>query len=174
MPNDFSVIHILKSRSGVEYPSIEGRTFCSKYDPEKEASDWWAGIKGHMDSQFPVVVLGLGAGFHLSVILADSNAPKSVYAIDFREELVNHWKVQNVDRASKVVFLNAHSDLSFIASAFPQVVFFRPAFSGLEAEFEEIHRKLIGENIKQSLASIRNDDYSHQAKMLRLLGEFIK
>lgn len=127
-----SKIQIQKLENGVEVPTFDGIYLCSRRNPLKEAEAWVLANKKALDSNDPVIILGLGAGFHLQIL---KNRPNT-YVLELRSELASAWNQYNW-----------HYPVQFVtAEPFPAAITldFRPAWAGLEKEYEALSRKLRG------------------------------
>lgn len=122
--------------NGKTLPSIDGRFFCSRRDPEREALSWLKANEGLFSLSSNVVILGLGAGFHVQ------NFPgvKQLTVVELRSQLVDRWKWQVSRSDIQVVSALESSDEAVVLE-------FRPAWSGLEAEYVNLSRRLRGADL---------------------------
>lgn len=127
-------------------PTRNGLRLCSHKDPQGEARKWLESLC--LQSNHFYVVLGVGAGFHLTE-LAEQVPPTNFLAFDFDVTLDFsqaakpwHSRVQVLDRNSD--FQDALKTVPFMDSKVIQIVPFRPARNGAEAEFERLHLMLRG------------------------------
>ena len=67
MPADTKVSSV--SVNGLMVPAIDGKPMCSSRDPEREATQWLLSIGHLIQPTSTVLILGLGAGFHVSAFL---------------------------------------------------------------------------------------------------------
>jgi hypothetical protein len=123
----------LKIENGLKLPSIEGRFFCSRRDPKREAQSWLEAHQRKIKSNQPLIILGLGAGFHIDLLQSEIQNP--IHVIELRPELVGCWKAQNPD--SHILICHQATGIPFGC-----LLEFRPAWSGLEAEYETLSREL--------------------------------
>ena len=131
-----SEMHFQKLVSGDSVPSIQGRIFCSSRDPQKEAQAWILHQKiSELDSQSSICLLGLGAGFHLNLLLEKTNRP-FFHVIEQHDLLIDMWQSQNPQFLSRVQFSK-----SFESPSCP-VLEFRPSWSGNEKFYHELSQKL--------------------------------
>ena len=131
-----SELHFQNLSSGDSVPSIQGRIFCSSRDPQKEAQSWILHQKiSEMYSHSSICLLGLGAGFHLNLLLEKTNRPM-IHVIEHHFQLIEKWQIQNPQYSSRVQFAKS------FGIQFPQVLEFRPAWSGNEKFYHELSQKL--------------------------------
>ena len=117
-------------------PAIEGRFFCSRRDPMREALSWQQAHERVLKSASRVVILGLGAGFHLQ------NWPftKDLTVVELRPQLIQLWSQLHPEAANGIRFRSGIDEISIDH----MVIEFRPAWNGLESRYEELSRALRG------------------------------
>lgn len=123
---------------GTVIPSIEGLIFCSARDPLKEARKWLESVRNSCRGQKEVVVLGLGAGFHVLALL---KMGLQVSVFEARKELIEGWPLKD-----SVSFIDQNQMTDAI------VLEFRPAWTGSEAMYLEASKRLRGVQV----GSLRN------------------
>ncbi len=118
----------------LKLPSIEGRLFCSRRNPEREAALWIENHRQVLKSAQAVLVLGLGAGFHLAAL------PKQlkIQVIELRPPLIARWQAMGASENLQII------DAADIEISETPVLEFRPAWSGLESQYEALSRNLRG------------------------------
>jgi hypothetical protein len=115
--------------NGVSIPSIAEYCFCSRRDPVREAELWLQRQK----ISGPVLVLGLGAGFHIQALPVELE----IHVIELRPALVERWQ-----RINKRLLKIHDPKIDFCG----EILEFRPAWSGLEIQYQEISNNLRGLN----------------------------
>lgn len=139
-----SKIEIIQVNEGVKVPTFEGRYFCSRKNPLKEAEVWISTHQKTLGSQDNIVILGLGAGFHIQLLQDRPNT----FVIELEEELVKAWKQYN-----------SHIQIPVQSQPFPvnaKILEFRPAWSGREAQYAELSknlRRVTASSLKQEAES---------------------
>jgi hypothetical protein len=144
--------------NGLMLPSIDGGFFCSRRDPVREASLWLKAQERFLSTASPIIILGLGAGFHLQLLPAHYKS--HVQVVELRPELIELWTSFNPD-----------SELRIISTA-PDVVGatvleFRPAWIGLEESYENLSRHLRGASRQSLQAQAENSDLWILAEALK-------
>lgn len=121
---------------GCAVPSIEGRFFCSRRDPMREALSWLQAHERLLKSASRVIVLGLGAGFHLE----NWKFTKDLTVVELRPQLIERWTRLRPQAAAPIRFRSELNE----AALDQTVIEFRPAWNGLESEYETLSRTLRG------------------------------
>lgn len=128
-----SKIELFQLENGLTVPTFEGLFFCSRRNPLSEADSWALANKKKIESDQKLIILGLGAGFHMQHL---KDRPET-YVIELREELIQAWEKYNPH--FKVHFIEGDGhDLQALPMDF------RPAWSGRELSYEKISRDLRG------------------------------
>lgn len=135
------------SRTQALTVSWQGRLLCSSRDPLAEAKGW-------VRSQFfkdstKVIVLGLGAGHHITA-LAEERLNQRIVVLDYHQTLIEKFLVPKNVEVINALSLGEEAMKSLVQEALP-VLGFRPAWSGLERDYEYLKRDLCG----QTPASLR-------------------
>lgn len=122
-------------------PTRNGLRLCSHKDPQGEARKWLKSLCIQSDHFY--VVLGVGAGFHLNE-LAEHVQLTNFLAFDF--DLTLDFSQAGKPWQSRVQILDRNSDFQEALKTVPlmdskviQIVPFRPAYNGAEADFERLH-----------------------------------
>ncbi len=123
----------LKTENGMRLPTLDGRFFCSRRDPKREAQSWLQSQRRLISENKTLVVLGLGAGFHIEALQAAVTNP--IHVIELRPELIGHWQIHNSESKIQV-------SPSIVPSENLQILEFRPAWNGLEVRYENLSREL--------------------------------
>jgi len=127
-----SKIEVQQLENGLKVPTFEGSYFCSRKNPLKEAETWVLANQSKLQSNPKVIILGLGAGFHVELL---KDRPET-YVIELREELIQAWKQYNSHL--QIHFLSPDSEIEGLA------IDFRPAWTGNEKHYENLSRKIRG------------------------------
>jgi hypothetical protein len=135
MPKPAELIEELIMPNGIKLPSIDGGFFCSRRDPVREALSWLKAQERFLSPSSSVVILGLGAGFHLQLL--PSSIHSQIQVIELRPELIERWKKLNPD--SKIPIVSTESEILGAT-----ILDFRPAWTGSEAAYENLSRNLRG------------------------------
>ncbi len=131
-----SELQFQKIASGDSVPLIQGRIFCSSRDPQKEAQAWLLHQKtSDFETQSSICLLGLGAGFHLDLLLEKTNL-SMIHVIELHAELIENWKCQNFHALSRVDFCQS------LEESTPLVLEFRPSWGGNEKFYHDLSQKL--------------------------------
>jgi hypothetical protein len=123
-------------------------SLCSTKDPIREANQWYENQKWDFRTD-AIVVLGIGAGFHLQVL--QEKAPSKIIAIDFDQELKNNAETF-LESSIELVIVNpnvdfkAHNRIQNLAISDSQFLAFRPSWQGSENEFSTLHSLLLGKD----------------------------
>lgn len=132
MPSENSLIRNIQIENGMVLPALEGRLFCSRRDPVKESEVWYQSNQRAIESAGPLVVLGLGAGFHLLQIDPD----RDVYVIELRPELIEIFERRDLPVKPRIHFVGSDFELE------ATVLEFRPAWMGIEEKYQALSRRL--------------------------------
>lgn len=153
-------------------PQRNGKFLCSSRDPIKEAKSWLHAYAQELALAETVVVIGCGAGFHLTELL--NQYPKMVIEVlELEENLYDTW------REGEARFQN-HQQIGLVsretASRQQLVLDFKPAWVGFEETYKEISSFLkeaeLGD-IKKICSGLAMDDQSTEAKIWRSLREMV-
>jgi hypothetical protein len=190
MPKE-SRLEIKTLANGVAIPSLDGVVFCASRDPISEAQKWFKAIERSCEQHEEIVVLGLGAGFHLLPLL---QLNKKIYVYEIQSQLVHAWPLKE-----KIQFIPEDFQTQAL------VLEFRPSWSGNEKKYTEISRRLRGNealglkrqaemkdlwilaqaletslipenleiSIKEIVGMIPIDNQSEEARMWRALRELV-
>ena len=79
------------SRDGLKVPIINGKGLCSRIDPILEANSWVKNNESIFSWADRIVVVGLGAGFHITR-LADIFRNKRIVVLEINQDLINHFQ----------------------------------------------------------------------------------
>lgn len=133
------------SRSGAVTVSWQGRLLCSSRDPLAEAQGWTRHQGFSVVDQ--VIVLGLGVGHHVQ-LLAEQRPQQQILVLDYHSQLIkkfnNENSLSNV-KTQDLHFCTGNELMSLIQQALP-VFAFRPAWSGLEQQYELLKKELSGQS----------------------------
>lgn len=161
---------------GVQVPSLDGRLFCSGRDPHREARAWFAIELPFLRGSSDVLVLGLGAGFHILEILQSDSCPDQLWVVEKQIELVDFWKKQNGQKAlhCQMQFLSSDTDLE--QRCFPEtpILEFRPAWAGQEDFYQNLSNILRGPSVKELASKLSGQDQTRPAKIWRALRELVQ
>jgi len=107
-----------------------------------------AEAKGWVRSQFfkdsaSVIVLGLGAGHHVTA-LAEERPQQSIVVLDYHETLISRFTAPKNVEIINALSISEEAMRSLVQKALP-VLGFRPAWSGLERDYEYLKRDLCGQ-----------------------------
>ncbi len=108
-------------------PSLNGRLFCSRRDPIREAVQWYQLNKEKIENADRITIIGLGAGFHLHLIPRD----KLVCYVELEPDLIDRFRRLYPDSQAFPL-----QSIEFLENS--EVLSFRPAQIGNE----EIYRPL--------------------------------
>jgi hypothetical protein len=134
MPKPAELVELIMP-NGIEVPSIKGHFVCSRRDPMREALSWLKAQERFLSPASPAIILGLGAGFHLQLL--PSSVHSQIQVIELRLELIERWKTRHPD--SKIQVLSTAPKILGAT-----VLEFRPAWTGLEDQYENLSRHLRG------------------------------
>jgi hypothetical protein len=123
-----SGLELIQLENGMIVPALEGRLFCSRRDPVKESEIWFRGQSKLISGAQNILILGLGAGFHLMHFETD----RKVFVLELRHELIELFQQRDLPDKPQVEFVTATTELE------ATVLEFRPAWQGLEKEYSEI------------------------------------
>jgi len=163
--------------SGLQVPSRDGRFLCSQRDPQREAQNWMDMHRQFCTFGDVIVVMGLGAGFHLDLLLKEFSTLR-VDVIELCPVLIESWTEKNPDAKDRVNFLSS-SDLSefeLVKQKMPVILDYRPAQWGLEGQYQRIFEFLLGGDvsIKNIAQDLSVNDQSLDAKTWRALEELVQ
>lgn len=136
---------------GVMLPTEDGLLLCSARYHEEAAS--WA--KNHETSEAEVVVVGLGAGFHIEALLA--RCPQlRITVVDCRPALKRFFENRSFngqERVEVVVIdsvdgLYQHEIMETIAEKQLLTFAFKPCFGSRQKLFSELFRGLTGRSLR--------------------------
>lgn len=130
--------------------SWQGRLLCSSRDPGAEATKW--AEQQSFKNEDTVLVLGLGAGHHLQALRVLRPTQKFI-VLDYHQALIEKFVVEALVDNCQLIHVSENSKdiVKAMVKASLPVLFFRQATSGLEKEYENLRKDLIGAN-QQSLA----------------------
>lgn len=168
-----SRIEWIKIEPEAVVPSIEGRLLCSARDPKREAQVWWQKTSVEVHSYSSVVVLGLGAGFHLNELLISAQHLSVVFVVEKEVEIVTAWQKKNPRFSSQVQFLPVGDELQMSPPKDVGILEFRPAWVGNEKFYTDISNSLRGSTIHQIVEALGPLDQSNEAKIWRALRELV-
>ena len=149
-----------------------GKFLCSSRDPIKEAKAWLQTYAHQLAKADTVVVIGCGAGFHLTELL--NTYPKIVVEIiELEVALFEQWKktdlrFQNQQQVGLVQFSTA--------SVCKLILEFKPSWVDYEKEYQSIADSLLDTklgDIKTICLNLTQDNQSAEAKIWRALREMI-
>lgn len=164
--------------SGAQIPSLDGRIFCSKRDPKKEAQVWYHSQIPFLKGANQILILGLGAGFHLQKILQSEFLPEQVIVVENHQELVDQWIKQNgtefADRVGKIQFVVGNAPLTEDQIQKSLTLEFRPAWFGNENFYQDLSNRLRKPSIKEVVSHLSIHDQSKHAKIWRALQELVR
>jgi hypothetical protein len=123
------------SVNGLVVPAVDGKPMCSSRDPEREAAQWLFSIENLIQPGSTVLVLGLGAGFHVRALLRKF-PNTSVEVLELNPEIAamhpqfaklictscDNWSEINTERI---------------------ILEFRPAWIGYESQYAQIQAELL-------------------------------
>jgi hypothetical protein len=127
----------LTVENDLKLPSIEGRLFCSRRNPEREAALWIENHRQVLKSARQVSVLGLGAGFHIVALPTHLE----IQVIELRPQLIARWQEMGWGQNLPNTRITLQVDAAKVEGP---ILEFRPAWSGLEAQYETMSRNLRG------------------------------
>jgi hypothetical protein len=138
MRADFNISeHLI---NGLNVPSLDGDLFCSSRDPIREANAWVASIAKLVQPKSKVLVLGLGAGFHIQAFR--EKFPQTPFRILELIPQIAHRHPGLSQWIDLEIPSNVEIDTELL------ILEFRPAWLGLENEYLEIQRNLLHQNPK--------------------------
>ncbi len=141
-----------KTTDGLRTLSRNGRCLCSPRDPQKEAEEWLSRQKIHSEDR-TVVVLGLGAGYHL-IALVNKFPKLALKVIDLDDEIfqtTKSWIELLRQTSPQIQCYNHESAASLSCLEYDLVLNFRPAWAGLENQYMVEYFRLT-QNSASSLA----------------------
>ena len=122
-----------------------GKALCSYLGPEKEAIAWVA--RQDLQKMTDVLVLGLGAGYHVESLLRQ--APHlAISVVDFRSESFQFFEDHFSYSSNKVKCFHLREGsfdqriFNFIRDVQPLVLPFRPAWQNHEQKFAELYTQM--------------------------------
>lgn len=158
-----------------------GKALCSTKGPRQEAQQWL--LQRDLSRSDDLMVLGLGAGYHLSALLKHKKF-NSVSVIESNPELIQAFEKNFPVEFEKIQFylMNESSIIDdklfqFLSDRQPTVLAFRPAWGGREIHFEDLFSKMTFRNLqmlKRYLAdndldqSVHTDAMNNQKAILHL------
>ncbi len=147
--------------SDISIPVIDGRYFCSRRDPIREAVQWYKQNQELIEKASRVTVLGLGAGFHIHFIPRDIE----VCYVAQEPELISRFQQLYPDsRARKLESLEFYKKSSVIP--------FRPSQTGHE-ELYNLFLKKESLNIKIIERLFSQKSANSEVKVWKTLREFV-
>jgi|GEM_PF-3482313 len=167
---------------GIKIPLIQERAPCSQRAPLREAQDWFAREKSKWAvtslKTKPILVLGSGAGLHLTELWRSEEIGSKIYVIELEAALF-HWNQANQSfPQNRVKFVNQaelEPLLVEMESTFPVVAEFRPGWLWHSEQYLQISERLLGpKNIKQILNENLPEMSEREQLLWKALGELIK
>lgn len=137
-------IELIELSNQVTVPSIEGRYFCSRRDPLQEAQKWFESVERSCQGQSEILVLGLGAGFHLLPLF---ELGSQIFVFEAEPLLKEAWPLKG-----KLQFVD--SDIQTKAL----VLEFRPAWAGNDNAYLQASRKFRGSDVQSLKDQAENQD----------------
>lgn len=134
MQKENNQIDSFQLENGMWVPSLQGRLFCSRRDPVKEAETWCRQVEASYQSAKAVLILGLGAGFHIVTL----PPREKVFVLELRQDLIEMFSIRNPEFSSQVQFISPETEWD------ATVLEFRPAWLGLEKEYSFYSRYFRG------------------------------
>lgn len=129
-----SRLELCQLENGMIVPSLEGRLFCSRRDPVRESEAWFSNHSRLISDAESVLVLGLGAGFHLMQF----ERQRKVHVLELRLELIDLFLQRNLPCKPQIEFVSVDTTLE------ATVLEFRPAWLGFEKEYTAVSGALRG------------------------------
>ncbi len=162
--------------NGIQVPTLEGRQFCSGRDPIREARTWFGMELPFLINSTDVLVLGLGAGFHIQEILWSEHCPHQLWVVEKNGELVDLWKKENKHetRNQKIQFLSLETDFDKHPFREALILEFRPAWTGNDEFYQQLSKNLRGPSIKEKISQLSALDQTQPAKIWRALRELVR
>lgn len=163
------MIEEVKLTGEISIPSVDGDFFCSRRDPIREAVQWYTIHREKIEKAERIVVVGLGAGFHIHFIPRD----KTVVFIERRSELIQRFKALYPDSHAQEI-----QSLEDLESS--EVLFFKPAFGSQLADdfifyqsLESTHDRGEKMNIKLIEGLFSQSVANNEVKSWRILRELV-
>lgn len=116
--------------NGLNVPAFGGRLFCSRRDPIKESEIWFQKNEMSIRSAQKILILGLGAGFHL----LNFEPKQEIYVLELDSGLIDIFMQRDLPTRPRIQFIKPDSEIE------ATVLEFRPAWLGMEAEYERASR----------------------------------
>jgi hypothetical protein len=148
-------VEIRDLANGMKVPTIGELYFCSRRDPLKEAQAWLQANRQILESSSEVIILGLGAGFHIQLL---EERPRTT-VVELRSELASAWQAFHPD--FQIPVLANHG----LTTA--QVLEFRPAWTGLEAAYLTLSKRLRAVSVETLLDQAEQSDLWVLAESLK-------
>ncbi len=159
----------------------DGKWLCSPREPWKEGLSW-AQTQKIESFDKEIVVLGVGAGYHVRALNETLKAAPWVVGagricnfhitcFELDPELISFWKGHDYQRFGFGIYPEAELDILESKKA-DLVLCFRPSWSGLEKKYMSVYVHLIERVIKElNLNSSNGRD--QKFKIWKALGELI-
>jgi hypothetical protein len=135
-------LELFQLANGMIVPSKEGRLYCSRRDPVKESEKWYQDNERAIQSARQILVLGLGAGFHL----LHFSPEQEIYVLELDQELIDLFLSRELPIKPKIHFVSSGAALD------ATVLEFRPAWLGKEDLYESLSlqfRNLTAASLRQ-------------------------
>ncbi len=123
-------VQMVQLENGMRVPSLQGRLFCSRRDPVKESESWYKAHELVIQEANEILVLGLGAGFHLLAF----EPHRKIHVLELNPELIAIFQSLDLPIKPDIHFVSADTQLE------ATVVEFRPAWLGNENQYQELSR----------------------------------
>ncbi len=145
-----SIISFSENPEGYLIPFEETKALCDFKDPLKEAEGWVAAQDLTISNE--IVILGLGAGFHLKV-LNETHPYLKIHVIECRDQLLPIYKSQIQSQVvnyscfqSLEILLDSEVFETTIVKSLP-VYFFRGSWGAQEDLFYSFWKNLTGRSV---------------------------
>ncbi|MBL7545690.1 MAG: hypothetical protein JNL11_17860 [Bdellovibrionaceae bacterium] len=169
------MIQFLVNKNGKLIPQLNNLFLCSYLRPLSEAEKWLAQFD--LRQAKDVLVIGGGGGYHIE-LLKLKFPDIFVHVFEFRPEVLEHLedkfkKKQKLalyeisTKADSVFYKNLYK---FIDEKMPEIMPFRPAWQGMEKEYEALHNSLLMREVN-SLVQYLESTGSNLDFEIRLLNE---
>lgn len=120
----------------------------SKYDPIREASIWINGIGSNKKEQIKLVVVGMGAGYHIRQLLKSTNV-QEITIFEFNEEYYNWIRnstlIMDLLSNKKVTYKLVKDKIgfeNFIQFLNKNIIIYQPSLKVIPSKYKELKEKI--------------------------------
>ena len=154
-------MEFVQIENGMILPQTQGKLYCSRRDPVKEASNWFCHHQESINQAEHIIILGLGAGFHL----LNFESTQQVTVVELNPQLIEVFEGRQHPSKPQIQYLEGGGNRE------GTVLEFRPAWVGNEERYEAVSRRLRGCDQQALIAGAERRHLREMAEHFKRLPE---